>query len=442
MLKSNLTRKTITPFYYGWVIVFIAALGIFFSGPGQTYSVSMFIDSYILEFGWSRSYVSSLYSMGTLAAGMILPLVGRLVDRFGSRIMVTALAAVFGLVCLYMSTVGSPLMLLIGFLLVRLLGQGSMTLTSSTLVPQWFVQKRGRALSLMVLGGTISSAAVPLINTWLIRAFDWRLGWQVWGILLWAIMVPMAWFLIRNRPEDLGLRPDNITGQAAKTPEENSPKPDITSTGVSQEDDAWTVGEAMRTRSFWLLMFCTTIPAAVNTGLTFHLTSIMRSSGFSLDFAPTMAALVLSTVALTQLPFNFVAGFLADKYKPHYLVAAAFAGQLLSLIFLLFLRSPSQAIAFGVLWGVLHGFYAINNGVIWPSYFGRRYLGSIRGMAMTAMVIGSAFGPLPFGIAFDLFNGYREILVLSMLFPILGFVAALNSPAPKHGAVFRAEGNL
>ncbi len=433
MLDNNLMQKPVkTPFYYGWVIVFIGALGVFFSGPGQTYSVSMFIDSYILEFGWSRSFVSSLYSMGTLIAGMMLPMVGRLVDRLGSRIMITALATVFGLVCLFMSIVGNPLMLFVGFFLVRLLGQGSMTLTSSTLVPQWFVQKRGRALSLMALGGTLSSAGIPLINTWLIKAYDWRLGWQVWGILLWVIMVPAAWFLIRNRPEDLGLRPDNAVYFAAKGLTETSATHFPSSSGVFEEEDAWTVREAMGTRTFWLLMFCTAIPSAINTGLTFHLSSIMHGTGFSFEMAPVMAAIVLSTVAIVQLPFNFVAGFLADKYKVHYLMVVAFIGQFLSLALLLNVNSTSLAIIFGVLCGISTGFYAINSGVIWPSYYGRKYLGSIRGMAMTAMVVGSAFGPLPFGFAYDLFNGYREILLFSMLFPILGIVAALMSPPPTN----------
>lgn len=152
MSKYSAGQPVKTSFFYGWFIVFIAALGVFFSGPGQTYSVSVFIDSYIAEFGWSRSFVSSMYSMGTLGAGMLLPLVGRLVDKRGSRFMVTAVAAVFGFVCLYMSFVGNPIMLFVGFFLVRLLGQGSMSLVPSTLVPQWFVSRRGRALSLIALG--------------------------------------------------------------------------------------------------------------------------------------------------------------------------------------------------------------------------------------------------------------------------------------------------
>jgi len=419
--NNNVSQPVKTSFFYGWFIVLVAALGVFFSGPGQTYSVSVFIDSYIAEFGWSRSFISSMYSTGTLIAGMILPLVGRLVDSRGSRFMVTTVALIFGAVCLYMSFVGNPIMLFVGFMLVRLLGQGSMSLTSSTLVPQWFMTKRGRALSLMALGGTISSALLPPLNTWLIHTYGWRFGWQVWAVLLWGIMVPAAWYFIRNRPEDIGLRPDNALETAV----------DSALALTADNEDSWTLKEALSTRAFWLLMFCVTIPSAINTGITFHLASIMQGTGFDVDMARIMAAAVLSTLAIVQLPFNFVAGYLADKFKVHYLMAIAFVGQLISLILLLLVQSTSTAIAFGLLWGLLSGFYAINNGVIWPNYYGRKYLGSIRGVAMTAMVIGSAFGPLPFGFSYDHFGGYQEILLASMVFPVLGFFAALMSPPPR-----------
>lgn len=173
-----------TSFFYGWVIVVISAVGVFFSGPGQTYSNSVFVDPLIAEFGWSRSLVSSLYSAGTLCAGLIMTFMGRLVDRYGHRTMLPLVSVAFAFACFLMSVVFSPVMLFVGFALIRFLGQGSMTLVSSTMVPQWFLTMRGRAMSLMALGGAISTAALPRINTWLIETWDWRFAWQVWALLL------------------------------------------------------------------------------------------------------------------------------------------------------------------------------------------------------------------------------------------------------------------
>ncbi|SCY79727.1 hypothetical protein SAMN03080606_02530 [Alkaliphilus peptidifermentans DSM 18978] len=76
-------------------------------------------------------------------------------------------------------------------------------------------------------------------------------------------------------------------------------------------------------------------------------------------------------------------------------------------------------------------FDSVSTGVLWPNYFGRKNLGSIRGITMTAMVIGSSLGPLPFGYAYDVFGGYKEILLFMMIFPILGSLSSFVSPAPK-----------
>lgn len=89
-----------TPFYYGWVVLVVAALGLFFSGPGQTYSVSIFIDHYISKFGWSRSLISSFYSIATLISGLILTFVGKYIDKLGHRKMTTIISVLFALTCI------------------------------------------------------------------------------------------------------------------------------------------------------------------------------------------------------------------------------------------------------------------------------------------------------------------------------------------------------
>jgi len=308
-------------------------------------------------------------------------------------------------------------MIFSGFFFIRLLGQGSMSLSSTTLVPQWFVNKRGRALSFVFLGGTVSSALLPPFNTWLIQTYGWRFTWRVWTALLWCIMVPVAYLVTRNRPEDVGLLPDN-----QEVLDEESETADM-----APEEDSWTVREAMRTRSFWLLLFCMMVPSAIVTGLIFHQVSIMAQVGVS----PEIAALVLSTMAMVRLPFVFIAGQIADRMPVRYLQAVSLGGLGICMIILLNTASAELALAYGVLLGVMMAFQRIVSGVVWPDYFGRRNLSSIRGVTLMAGVIGSALGPLPFGFGYDLFGGYRQILIMSMVFPVLGVVAALLAVPPR-----------
>jgi len=402
-------------FFYGWVIVGISALGIFFSGPGQTYSVSAFVDPLINHFGWSRSLVSSLYSLGTLCAGLTMTYMGRLVDRHGHRTMMPIIAAAFGLACLFMSAILNPAMVLVGFGMIRLLGQGSMTLVSNTLVPQWFRFKRGQAMSLVALGGAISTASIPKINTWIIDLWGWRLAWQVWAVLLILAIAPLFRLLVRNRPEDLGLLPDNAAVPATGT------------LGVPTDEESWTLTEAMRTRAFWLLISCMGIPSMINTGLIFHQVSILGARGLS----PSVSATVFSVAVLVHLPVNFLAGYLLDRISPRMALAGIYVGHLILMAWILGTDSIGMAIGMGVLRGIIGGFEGIIGGVLWPTYFGRRHIASIGGAAMTVMVIGSAMGPLPFGVAFDVFGGYSQIILIMMAFPAFGIVGALLATPPR-----------
>ncbi len=421
MKTSGLSAPFKTNFYYGWVIVFIAGLGVFFSGPGQTYSVSVFIDSYIKDFGWSRSHVSAVYSLATLAAGICMFFVGRFVDKWGQRKMSVIVGIGLALASFWNSMVVNTAMLFIGFFLIRVLGQGSMSLIPNTLVPQWFITKRGKAMSLMAIGGFASSAALPPLNAWLVANWGWSFSWKVWGVLLLVIFVPLAYFLIRNKPEDIGEYPDGVK------PEWTNDPADPNRISKPFEEVNWTVQEAVKTRAYWLLLFCVGIPALVNTGLTFHLISIFKTNGIS----PGIAALVLSLMALIGFPVTLIAGPLLDRVKVQYVLAGIFAGEIIFILVLLAADHTAIAIAFGVLWGISGGFERITLNYVWPSFFGRQSLGSIKGSAMTVTVLGSALGPLPFGLAYDYFAGYEEILLMSIILPVLGMAAALLAKKPE-----------
>lgn len=416
--KEKIIYKPIeTPFYYGWIIVMMGALGVFFSGPGQTYSNAVFIDYYIVEFGWSRSTISSVYSAATLIAGLLMMFVGRYVDKYGQRFAMVVIAVALALSCFFNSFIGNTIMLFIGFFLIRLFGQGSMTLVPNTLIPQWFIEKRGRAFSMMAIGGFVSSAAFPILNLWMIESFGWQNTWRIWGFLLLFLFVPLAIFFVRNKPEDIGLLPDN---KVINPPKKLGNQVEVI------EEESWTLKEAKKTKTFWLLLYCVSIPAMVHTGITFHLVSIFSEGQLS----PAIAATVLSLMAIVGFPISLLSGFILDKIQANYMLVFTFIGQILVLVLLLFSNSPVLAIAFGILWGMVGGIERIVLNVIWPNFYGRKYIGSIKGLAMSVMVIGSAFGPLPFGISYDFFGGYNEIIFIMMLFPALGAIAAFIAKKP------------
>ena len=402
--------------FYGWIIVGVAAVVVFFSGPGQTYSVSIFIDHYIREFGWSRTAISSYYSIATLVSGLSLPVIGRFIDNKGHRKSLMMITVLFSVTCVWMSFVMSPWMILVGFVFVRMFGQGSMTLIASVLVPQWFIRQRGRALSLIAVGSIVSSALLPPLNQKMIDTRGASFTWLLWSTLLIMVMLPIAIRWVRNKPEDLGLLPDGDTYKETNGHE------------LEWEGEvSWTLLEATKTRSFWFMLFCMFVPAMVNTGMTFHIISIISEKGQAI----TLGAYILSLSAIAQTPFNFIAGIICEKLQANYIKGINFLIYSLTIGVLIFSKDEKMLIVFAILWGVFMGFDAVSTNVLWSNYYGRRHLGKIRSITMTAMVIGSAFGPLPFGAAYDIFGGYTQVLWLMVLFSLLGSLASWLSPPPK-----------
>ncbi len=414
-----------TNFYYGWVILFMSALAYFFSGPGQTYSISIFIDHYIKEFGWSRSLISSLYSGGTLISGLILTFMGQKIDKYGHRKMIVIISLSLGAAALWMSFVFNPLMLLIGFFLMRFFGQGSMGLWPQTLVPHWFKSKRGFAMSILGIGGVVGAAVIPPLNNYLINLLGVSNTWRFWTLALLLIMAPVGWYLVRNRPENIGLKIDGINEEKEDSVSNKyAPRVHISS-------DPWTLKEAMKTKEFWFVIYLVIIPAMINTGIIFHMVSIIGEKGYSAAFA----AYILSLTSMIKFPLTFLGGYILDRVKVRFVKAVNFIFLIIAILLIIKADTKSAFIIYALVHGSFMAFDGVSTSVMLPNYFGKKHLGSIRGFFSTAMVIGSALGPLPFGLAYDYFNGYTEVMLLVILLPILALGAAYLATPPSYNKI-------
>ena len=190
-------------------------MALFISGPGQTYSVSVFVDPIINDTSWSRTLVSGMYTAGSLTAAAVMVLVGRMLDRHGARVLMIAVGVLFGFAALWMSQVDSPVELYAGFAAIRTLGQGSLSLIGTTLVALWFVRFRGRAMALSSLGAVASRAAFPPLIHFFISRWQWQGAWVALAVIIWAV-TPLA-LLARRNPEAIGLRPDGARAEPAGT---------------------------------------------------------------------------------------------------------------------------------------------------------------------------------------------------------------------------------
>ena len=404
------------PFHYGWVILAASSLAMFASGPGQTFTVSVFVDPIMEDRGWSRSLVAGLYTVGSLTAAFAMPFVGRLLDRYGARVVLVGVGVLFGLAAIFMSRVEHPLELYIGFTALRILGQGSLSMIPTTLVAIWFIRMRGRAIALTALGAIVSQATLPPLLHVLISHVGWRDAWQVLAVLIWGIVLVPVVLLVRRSPESVGLRPVGEEGPSGRSGAE-----------TRRVENDFTLAQARRTLAFWLLLFAGSSHALISTALIFHQVSLITSNGLS----ETVATSVFSVMAPLNLVGTFVAGFLLDRLPGRYLLAAGQAILALAMLLSFNISSIWLPFVYGALLGFSGGFLNITIAVIMPNYYGRSYLGSIRGVATMAMVGAAALGPFPFGLLFDITDSYKIPVLVFLALPALCAVAALKARPPR-----------
>jgi len=417
--RSSLTGRV--PFFYGWVILVVSALSIFVSGPGQTYSVSIFVNHIISDMGWSRTMVSGLYTAGSFTAGAVMIFVGRLLDRYGARVMMTSACILFGFAAIWMSQVDHLFKLYLGFAFIRILGQGSLTLIPTTLIALWFIRRRGKATAIGSLGGALSAAVFPILIHSLIANTSWRNVWLILAVIIWLVLLLPAYFLVRRSPESVGMLPDGQSILHEEQFENNEP-------GIIHETNL-SLGEAMRTRSFWLLIFAGSSHPLIGTALTFHQISLLAGKGIS----AMVAASVFSVIAPMQILGNFMAGFLSDRFPNRYLLVFGQGFLALTMLFIFLISSTWQAFFYGAMIGIGGGFIMTVNAVIWPNYYGRLHLGSIRGVATASMVAFAALGPLPFGWIYDLTGSYSLAILIFLVLPVSCAIASALAKPPQNG---------
>lgn len=404
------------PHFSGWSILGIGAFTLFLSASAQTYGFSVFIDPMLTEFGWSRSLISSTYTVATLISAGVVFFGGNLIDRFGHRRVMVTTTAVYAAALLLMGSVINPATLLLAFTLLRATGSSVLTLTGRTMVSQWFIRRRGRAVSLINLGKMLGMAAVPAGNALLIAQLGWRDAWRLNGLLV-LTLIPLALRFVHSQPEDLGQYPDGEIPEG---------RPDATGSAPAEEI-SWTLRQAVHTRALWLLLAASVVPAMVTNGLSFHQISILSERGIG----STAAATIFTIESAVALPMTLLAGWLADRFGPRYVLAFGQAALTVTMVWLTVVSSMETAILFGALRGVTTGVWILASEVAWPLYFGRRHLGSIVGMSFAVSFVGVAIGPLPFGLLYDAVGNYDNAIWGMAVFPAITTWAVLLAKPPR-----------
>jgi len=389
-------------FFYGWIIVAVANLGIFSSGPGQSHTFSVFVGPIGKDLGLSSTSIASAYGLATLIAAFMLPYMGKLIDKYGARKTLIVVSIILGISCIFFGAASNFLMLTVGFGFLRFFGQGSLMLGCANLVSQWFERKRGFAMSIMALGFGISMAIHPPLSQFMIDEFGWKVAWIFLGISTWIIMVPTLFLLAWNTPESVDLLPDGVNKQ------NNIKNNNDTIEGLD-------LSQALREKSFYILAAMWFGMAMLVTTLHFYQVTILTSQGITADFA----AGLFTVSAIAMVLFMPIIGKLFDNFPTNYVLAIGLIINFISLMSITFATNEYYAFLYAVFFGINNAISMTMFGYIWPRYFGRKHLGSIQGTGQMIGVIGASLGPLPVGFAIDYIGDSLVTIRYLSIYPLI-----------------------
>ena len=407
------------PFFYGWVIVGVAAIAMTLV-YGVRHSFSIFFPSVLDEFGWQRGSTAIMLSFHILTYGLLAPFAGLLADRWRPRRMMPIGALILGTAagCCYFAQKLWHFYLLFGVLAPVGLSLCGWPLISPTLA-NWFVKRRGLALGVGQVGGGFSFV-FGLFVEYAIHQVGWRFAFVVVGTLLIVILLPLFVLFYYYRPRDIGLKPygaDPPAIQHAEPPHK-----------LNQHIPDWTVHKAVRTRHLWLLVISQFFHWGIGCYLILaHQVRFAVDAGYSGMFAASIFALYGLFMVAGQL-----SSIVSDWIGRELTVMFATVLTIVALVALILVRDTSNPWLLYV-----YAFcFGYGSGLFSPTIFagaadifhGERF-GSINGLILAGMGIGGSIGPWVGGYIFDVWGNYDYAIILSMLcFALSGIAFVLAAP--------------
>jgi sugar phosphate permease len=414
--------------FYGWWVVFAAAFIVFLSAGTFFYGFGLLVQPLTDEFGWSRASIAGAFSLRSEVSGVAAPVIGFLLDRIGVRRITIAgvLLAAFGFV--FLSQVESLFMFYIATIVIAVGMSGCGGATAAAAISQWFRRNRGKALGLMTLGGGTGGLSVVGFG-WLITQYGWRDSLVILAVAQLIFCLPIA-FSIRNKPDDLGLKPDGIdetpTPVAALAGETAAPA----APGVSAP--AFTTKQALRSVVFWKVALVFGLSNYATTGLIVHQVPFLQEqAGATVAFA----ALSVSLMTALSIPGRLGFGAAADRFSKIWVMVVALAFTATGLLLLATVREPWQLAYALPFFSLGFGAAVPLRSVLQAEYFGLRAFGSIQGMIITVTTLFSVVGPVLAGVMYDQSGSYRLAFVFLALGPMLAIPLVLSLRTPRTEAV-------
>jgi MFS family permease len=406
-----LTEKTTRPkFFYGYVIT---AAGFVIWGIGWgtfTPAFSVFFKPLLVEFGWSRADTSLAYALAFLVQAGFAIVIGWLTDRLGPKMIVSVLGSSLGMCYLLISQIDALWQFTLIYALVGGVGTSTLNVPVMVTVSRWFVRRRGLMIGIVQAGtGTGGLIFAPLAG-WLIVSYGWRSAYVVFGLITLVGLCVAGLFLSRD-PREKGQLPDGEKGPALA--EKKLSQPSVQTLGFS-------LREAIRTRSFWMIAGLYSVFGFCRSTFTAHLAAHVQDSGFSLADGANVLAVVVGASVFGRIGLGRVADIIGNRRG----FIISFGTTALALLWLLVSRELWMFFVFAFVYGVAWGNQAVLRFAIASEYFGLASLGLIMGILGVGESVAAMLGSFIAGYIFDVFGSYNVMFCVGIGVSATGVLVA------------------
>jgi MFS transporter, OFA family, oxalate/formate antiporter len=403
--------------FYGWWIVGAGFLIAVFIGGFIYYGFTAVFEPIASDFGWSYAQVSFAASLRGLEMGLLAPIVGLLMDRWGPRKLVFAGVAVIGLGLLLLSRINSLATFYGAFILIAMGVSTCVGVVPIATVGNWFERKVTIATGILVSGASIGGLMVPL-TTRLIDMFEWRTAMAILGFVAWGILLPLS-LVFRHKPEQHGYLPDGALHRKPSTGKSRS---------LAQGNE-FTIGvrQLLKTSPFWHLAMGFMCHMLVMNAVVTHIMPYLSSIGLARSLSSVVAMIIPSASIVGRLSF----GWLGDRFDRRRVAALGFVLASLGLLFFGYVDTGEtwmlalSLVLVGLGWG---GPVPMMPALL-REYFGRARLATVLGVVMGASALGSMVGPPLAGLAFDRLGSYEVAWFAFAGLVIAGMISLLTTPS-------------
>ncbi len=412
--------------YYGWAIVWASTVAAFGMAPMFGPVLGVFFTSIEEELGWSRATISLAFTIGSMTGSVFQLLTGRLLDRYGARMVIVAAGVIIALAMMGLSWMQEPWQFWLAFGVGRGSALAGIQVGTGVALANWFLRRRGRVIAIRGVGQRAGQSLMPMAIFAIMAIAGWREAFLSLAGLTAALIILPALLYMRRRPEDLGMTLEGMSQEeleAARTSGRGGGR------GIARQvrDISFTLAEAKRTRAFWLLLFFVIVERFALGSVNLHMVANFEDRGLPMGLAVSTLSIFAATSALTGLPWGFAFEHIHVRFG-----AMMMSGLLvLSMVVLIVADNYLLAVTFALLFGLAIGAGNIVEQLLWADYFGREHLGAIRGFG-APFRIASPTGPVLTGLLFDWTGSYTvPFTVFAVIFSIMTVAMFFATPPEK-----------